>query len=397
MALSYQALLTAVPVVLKAGNVPNIVGEAGIGKSALVAEVAKRMGAQLYTTVVSLSEKGDLAIPVPPLTSDSFIQTKRYGQLADVQFGYAHTLIEIIQYAEQHPQQPILWFLDEFNRGTQAVQSELMNLVLQRTINTLKLPEQVQLITAENPDASMTGFESSTYGVTAGDAAIKDRTVRLVMRADAADWLAWAKQVDERMNRPNIHPLVQQFISEDVTRLNQADVQADLTATPRAWTRVSANLYEIEKLPVHQQTAVALDIFQGDVGTELGLVFEQFLEQQAIHLTPAMIYDSQPVGAVVPAPILKQFTAMNEIQKRTVLASCLALTTTYPLTDDQHAGRFMQLLQTLSQDGQFALVQQIGHERDLLKQLYTANVAKQSPYVTALYQYLQQVASWSNQ
>ena len=32
MALSYQALLTAVPVVLKAGNVPNIVGEAGIGK-----------------------------------------------------------------------------------------------------------------------------------------------------------------------------------------------------------------------------------------------------------------------------------------------------------------------------------------------------------------------------
>ncbi|MFU1721850.1 hypothetical protein, partial [Bacillus velezensis] len=152
--------------------------------------------------------------------------------------------------------------------------------------------------------------------------------------------------------------------------------------------RVSANLYEIEKLPVHQQTAVALDIFQGDVGTELGLVFEQFLEQQAIHLTPAMIYDSQPVGAVVPAPILKQFTAMNEIQKRTVLASCLALTTTYPLTDDQHAGRFMQLLQTLSQDGQFALVQQIGHERDLLKQLYTANVAKQSPYVTALYQYL---------
>lgn len=397
MALSYQALLTAVPVVLKAGNVPNIVGEAGIGKSALVAEVAKRMGAQLYTTVVSLSEKGDLAIPVPPLTSDSFIQTKRYGQLADVQFGYAHTLIEIIQYAEQHPQQPILWFLDEFNRGTQAVQSELMNLVLQRTINTLKLPEQVQLIIAENPDASMTGFESSTYGVTAGDAAIKDRTVRLVMRADAADWLAWAKQVDEHMNRPNIHPLVQQFISEDVTRLNQADVQADLIATPRAWARVSANLYEIEKLPVHQQTAVALDIFQGDVGTELGLVFEQFLEQQAIHLTPAMIYDSQPVGAVVPAPILKQFTAMNEIQKRTVLASCLALTTTYPLTDDQHAGRFMQLLQTLSQDGQFALVQQIGHERDLLKQLYTANVAKQSPYVTALYQYLQQVASWSNQ
>ena len=41
MALTYQQLLTAVPLVLRAGNVPNIVGDAGIGKSALVEEVAR--------------------------------------------------------------------------------------------------------------------------------------------------------------------------------------------------------------------------------------------------------------------------------------------------------------------------------------------------------------------
>jgi len=397
MALSYQGLLTAVPVVLRAGNVPNIVGEAGIGKSALVSEVAVKMQAKLFTTVVSLSEKGDLAIPVPPLTSESFIQTKAYGQLADVQFGYAHTLIEIIRYAEAHPKQPILWFLDEFNRGTQAVQSELMNLVLQRTINTLTLPDQVQLILAENPDASMTGFESSDYGVVAGDAAIKDRTVRLVMRTDAGDWLRWAAALDPTAQRPNIHPLVQQFIGEDVSRLNQADEQADMIATPRAWARVSANLFELEKCPTAAREQVALDIFQGDIGQTLGIAFEQYLEQQAIHLTPAMIYEEQPVGAVVPAPMLSQFKAMSEPQKSAVLRSCLGVTNQYALTDDQYAGRFLQLLQTVSQDGQFALVQQIGHDRDLLKQLYTANIAKSSPYVTALYQYLQQVASWSNQ
>lgn len=306
-------------------------------------------------------------------------------------------MIEIIQFAEAHPQQPIIWLLDEFNRGTQAVQSELMNLVLQRTINSLKLPKQVQLVLAENPDASMTGFEDSTYGVVAGDAAIKDRTVRLVMHTDANDWLAWAASQDPQTGRPYIHPLVQQFISEDVTRLNQADEQADLTATPRSWERVSRNLVELEKLPLSAQTTVALDIFQGDVGRTLGLAFEQFLERQAIHLTPADLYTSQPAGAVVPAPVLKQFQAMNELQRGTVLKSCLTLTATYPLTDDQYAGRFLQLLQTLSQDGQFALVQKIGHDRELLKQLYTANVAHTSPYVTALYQYLQQVASWSNQ
>jgi len=397
MALSYQAMLAAVPVVLAAGNVPNIVGEAGIGKSALVAEVARHQHAKLFTTVVSLAEKGDLAIPVPPLTSDSFIETAKYGRLADVQFGYAHTLIEIITYAEAHPQQPIIWFLDEFNRGTQAVQSELMNLVLQRTINTLKLPDQVQLVLAENPDASMTGFETSAYGVVAGDAAIKDRTVRLVLATDADDWLQWAAQLDPATQQPHIQPLVQQFISEDVTRLNQPDAAGDLVATPRAWERVSTNLAVLKSLPTATQEMVALDIFQGDLGPELGLAFQQFLEQQAIHLTPQQLYTSQPVGAVVPAPMLKQFQSMSEPQKSTVLRSCLQLTTTYPLTEAANAGRFLQLLQTLSPDGRFALVQQLGHDRELLKQLYTVNITQTNPYVTALYQYLQQVASWSNQ
>ncbi|MFB9769016.1 ATP-binding protein [Lactiplantibacillus modestisalitolerans] len=397
MALTYQAMLTAIPVVLKAGNVPNIVGEAGIGKSALVADVARRLHAKLFTTVVSLSEKGDLAIPVPPLTDASFIQTEAYGRLADVQYGYAHTLIEIIQYAQNHPNQPILWFLDEFNRGTQAVQSELMNLVLQRTINTLKLPAQVQLILAENPDASMAGFEDSRYGVVAGDAAIKDRTVRLVMISDASDWLHWAKTQDPDQHRPHVHPLVQQFISEDVTRLNLPDEHDDLTATPRAWERVSANLYALERLPRDQQMAVALDIFQGDVGQTLGLRFEQFFEQQTIRLTPAMLYTATPAGARVPRATLTEFKAMSEAQKSTVLRSCLALQADYPLTTDANAGRFLQLLQTVSADGQFALVQAVGQRCELLKQLYTVTVTGTQPYVNALYQYLQTVASWSNQ
>ena len=118
MALSYQQLLTAVPLILRAGHVPTIVGDAGIGKTALVQAVAQQLGARLFTTVVSLSEKGDLAIPIPPMTESAYITTRAYGRLADIQFGYTHTLIQIIQQAEHNPKQPILWFLDEFNRGT---------------------------------------------------------------------------------------------------------------------------------------------------------------------------------------------------------------------------------------------------------------------------------------
>lgn len=120
------------------------------------------------------------------------MQTKNYGRLADIKFGYTHTLIQIIEQAEVEPDRTIIWFLDEFNRGSQAVQGELMNLVLQRQINDLVLPDNVKLILAENPDDLMQGFENAEYAVQTSDAAIKDRTTRLVMTVSVRDWLQWA-------------------------------------------------------------------------------------------------------------------------------------------------------------------------------------------------------------
>lgn len=224
MALTYQQLLTAVPLVMRAGNVPNIVGDAGIGKSALVNEVARKVGAALFTTVVSLSEKGDLAIPVPPLTSDSFVETANYGRLANVQFGYSATLVQIIKQAEAKPDQPIIWFLDEFNRGSQAVQSELMNLVLQRQINALRLPDQVHIVIAENPDSSMAGFSNREYDVAVGDAAIRDRTVRLVMTTSTDEWMQWAQQRGLNqlvINYLRVHPPDSVLLTRKVRTSNQ--------------------------------------------------------------------------------------------------------------------------------------------------------------------------------
>jgi hypothetical protein len=387
MSLSYQSLLTAVPVVLKAGNVPNIVGEAGIGKSALVNDIANVMQAKLFTTVVSLSEKGDLAIPVPPLTSDSFVQTKHFGQLADVQFGYSHTLVSIITYAEAHPAQPIIWLLDEFNRGTQAVQSELMNLVLQREINALKLPDQVHIIIAENPDATMAGFEDSSYGVTAGDAAIKDRTVRLVMRAEPKDWLHWAKQMTD--GQANIHPLVQAYIMEEPDMLFPSQHGDDLYPTPRAWQRVSTHLYQLDQLPTEQRQVIELDILQGDLGQTVGFAFENFLKSQADELTPEQLFTDEQSQTVT------DFGKLDEVQKQLLLQRAIAQTDQYPLNNNVNAAKFLQLLQTLSADGQFAIVQSIGaveHQKDILEPMYAA-IDEPTSAVAKLYQYFGQVAT----
>lgn len=389
VSLTYEACLQAVEVVLASGSVPTIVGEAGIGKSALVADLAAKRGAKLFTTVVSLVEKGDLVIPVPPLTTDSFIQTADYGSLADVQFGYSHTLVAMIRQAEAHPDQEIIWFLDEFNRGTQAVQSELMNLVLQRQINTLKLPRQVRLILAENPDATMAGFEQSHYGVTPGDAAIADRTTRLILRADAASWLDWATA--ETAGQPRIDPLVTTYLAENPGDLYVAATGTmaddDLQPTPRAWERVSRALREVDRQNLWGHLGMLTAILQGNLGVTVGMAFAGYISEQRPGLTVEQAFQAADAVTV--------FNDLVPAQQQQVLQMCLDSQTNWPLTDAANATRFAELLALCPPDGQFAIAQAMADLPDLLEQL--ADRVDLTPAVASLYQLLTKIGQRSSQ
>lgn len=388
MALTYQQLLITVPLVLRAGNVPSIVGEAGLGKTALVEEVAAKMNAKLFTTVVSLSEKGDLSIPVPPLTSDSFIQTKHYGRLANVQFGYSETLVSIIRYAEGNPDQPIIWFLDEFNRGPQSVQSELMNLVLQRQINSLRLPNTVKIVIAENPDNTMEGFENSEYAVSTGDAAIKDRTVRLVMTTSTTEWLKWAKRINPGSKRTQINPLVIDYLSRYPHRLVQPhQFGSDLTPTPRAWERVSKNLDQLQQLPKDLQAQLAPDLFSGDLGTEIGVSFAEFVQAHGVKIRVS--------DMIKRAELEEDFQQLDEAEKLSLLREWIEK---YPetLAQDSGAKNFSNYLTDISPDGQYALVQKFGENDDLLRQMYKVAEANPTGSVAELYETGAQIATYGD-
>ena len=389
MALTYPACLQAIQVGLARGNVPTIVGEAGIGKSALVADLARQRQAKLFTTVVSLVEKGDLVIPVPPLTSESFIQTQHYGTLADVQFGYSHTLVALIRYAEAHPDQEIIWFLDEFNRGTQAVQSELMNLVLQRQINGLQLPERVHLVLAENPDATMAGFAQSHYGVTPGDAAIADRTTRLVLRADTPTWLAWATA--DVAGTPRLTPLVTDYLAENpadlYTQTTTEEADDDLQPTPRAWVRVSSLLRELDRQHLQGNGAIVRELLQGNLGLTVGTAFAGYVATKRPVVTVAQLYTGK-----VP---VTQFAALGPAQQLQVLTQAVAAQVDWPLTQATTADCFTQLLKACAPDGQFAIAREIAQQAGLLEALAAA--AATTPAVATLYQGLTTIGKRGSQ
>ncbi|GEO68117.1 ATP-binding protein [Levilactobacillus acidifarinae] len=389
MALTYQQCLQAIQVVLASGSVPTIVGEAGIGKSALVADVAQHRHAKLFTTVVSLVEKGDLVIPVPPLTSDSFIQTAHYGQLADVQFGYSHTLVSLIRYAEDHPNDEIIWFLDEFNRGTQAVQSELMNLVLQRQINSLTLPKQVHLILAENPDATMQGFTTSHYGVTPGDAAIADRTTRLVLQADTPTWLTWAQT--RVGDQPRVSPLVTDYLTANPSDLFTAPTgdqeDADLQPTPRAWARVSRLLRELDRQELLGTPAIVQELLVGNLGATVGTAFAGYVRTKRPTLTVAQLYTRDAA--------VTTFQTLNPAQQQRLLIQCLDAVADWPLTRAATAERFTQLLMLCAPDGQFAVARTLAQRPGLLESLYQQ--VNTTTAVSQLYAVLTQIGKRSSQ
>lgn len=379
MALGYQDTLSAVNIILNSNNVPSIVGEAGVGKSALVEDLANRNNAKLFITVVSLSEKGDLSIPVPPLTDKSFINTKSYGTLADVQYGYSHTLIEIIKYAEQNPHTNIYWFLDEFNRGSNGVQSELMNLVLQRQINSLKLPKQVNIIIAENPDSTMNGFEDSEYSVFSSDSAIKDRTTRIVMDVNVSDWLLWAKSKNNQ-EQQNINSAVIKYIENNQNMLIINNSDNDINPTPRAWKRVS----DIMEIPEYENVSydIKFDLIAGNVGSEIASNFLYFIKNYFNSLSiDQMFNDDFP-------KVLKRFEQLDEFKKNKLLEQMINKVVEW---EPRIAKRVDSLLDELSPDGQYGIAIYVANNTEVLQSIYAKINDVSNNDIKALYTHFQNI------
>lgn len=301
--------------------------------------------------------------------------------MANVQFGYSETLVRIIQNAEKCPGQPIIWFLDEFNRGSQAVQSELMNLVLQRQINALRLPDQVKMIIAENPDSTMPGFADREYDVAIGDAAIKDRTVQLVMTTSTTEWLEWATH-----RQPAINQLVVKYLTAHPDRLVVIDDNdPGILPTPRAWERVSTNLDQLEKQPRAVQQGLAGDLFAGDLGPEVGASFAQFVLNQGSELTLAGIQNTDQ-GVVA-------FNQADEATKLTLLRRWVA-DSPASLSVDSGAKRFVTLLNSVSADGQVAVAKSIGEaDQELLATMYRQAKQDIDGPVAKLYRRLAEIAT----
>ena len=143
---------------LERHKIPMLSGEAGIGKSSWCEALAALMKTKCFTVGVNeLAEKADLTgcrlIPYE----------KADGTTSYKQVFYPHaTIMECIDYAESHPRETPILFLDEINRTDAGVTSAALSIPTRRCIGSVKLPSNIRVILAGNDKGNITSLDEAS-------------------------------------------------------------------------------------------------------------------------------------------------------------------------------------------------------------------------------------------
>jgi len=263
---NFKDTLISAELVLETGEVPLIIGESGIGKTALAKKLANKNNFKLVVIDGNLLKEGEIG-GLPTIESYKSIDSNGNFQEKKATIYAVHTKLKEID-EEILNGNKVLLFIDEINRCEHTVQQELMNLILNREINGYKLHNDVKILAAMNPSNKY--GEDFDYQVVDMDAAQENRFVWLNMENDYIDWISWAIEF-------GIETEVIEFIStfpEYLQKINEEDVRA----TPRSYERISKTLKLYKEKKEIIPRAVFLNVIKGNVGRVIAEEFISFIE-----------------------------------------------------------------------------------------------------------------------
>lgn len=264
--MNFKDTLISAELVLETGEVPLIIGESGIGKTALAKKLANKNNFKLVVIDGNLLKEGEIG-GLPTIESYKSIDSNGNFQEKKATIYAVHIKLKEID-EEILNGNKVLLFIDEINRCEHTVQQELMNLILNREINGYKLHNDVKILAAMNPSNKY--GEDFDYQVVDMDAAQENRFVWLNMENDYIDWIRWAIEF-------GIETEVIEFIStfpEYLQKINEEDVRA----TPRSYERISKTLKLYKEKKEIIPRAVFLNVIKGNVGRVIAEEFISFIE-----------------------------------------------------------------------------------------------------------------------
>lgn len=153
--ISFNQLSPLLPIYTKANKVVFLAGQPGIGKSAVVKNLAKTLHTEVF--VLSVNQLGTRE----DLTGARAIKDEKENTYRQIFFPHA-IIQDAIDYAKAHPSETPLLFLDEINRTSPDVTSAILALITERRIGTTDLPDNIRIIAAGNDEGNVNNLDDAS-------------------------------------------------------------------------------------------------------------------------------------------------------------------------------------------------------------------------------------------
>lgn len=216
-----------------------LVGESGIGKSAIVKQVAAGLKVPCIDLRLATQEPGDL-VGIPRALGDRTVWLKPHWWPEEGTSG--------------------ILFLDELNRAPVEVRQAVFQLLTDWRMHEHVLPDGWILVIAMNPEGK------SGYQVEMLDPAMLNRMMQVTIDLSVDEWLTWA-------HKTKLHRAVIGFISSQKQLLHKVKEQGAFPS-PRTWQYVS-NLMESADM----EEACFTEIISGLVGSEAAASFTGWIKK----------------------------------------------------------------------------------------------------------------------
>lgn len=311
-------LAKAVIEALKAGAVPFLIGEVGIGKSTWIQEsIADELCTKVFT--LSCNELGDKT----DLTGTRSIKDEKTGKYKQYFFPHA-TIADAIAYANENKRETPILFMDEINRTTADITSACLSIPTKRAIGNEDLPKNLKIIVAGNDKGNITALDEASV----------TRFITLPVEPDIEIFLE---------KNPTLHPTIKTVLlknpeflfmkpglfqdesdpnvqNEDEVLLDELmDEKIQQLTTCRTITALSnwLNQFSSHELMtfisvVHEDESMLLTLMKGFTGNT------PFTNAVYLEISTSGLSNSASSASIVPKPnfydTMKQFTTRQEIQ-----------------------------------------------------------------------------------
>ncbi|KAF2960856.1 MULTISPECIES: AAA family ATPase [Fervidobacterium] len=266
-------LFEILPAIMSAGEVPMLVGHAGVGKTEVIRSIGRKYNREVIVLSLSQMEPGDL-IGMPTRDGDKTIWLRPEWWPKD-----GNTIL----------------FLDEINRSHETVRAAIMQLLLDRRLNTHVLPEGTWLAAAMNP-------ETDKYEVNVTiDQAYIDRFVWFKVVNKFDDWEMYALNNVSGKGEMYIRAL------ESVYKLDSSVFQMpsdfnlpEIVPTPRAHMR-AAKLFQC--IDERIMDKYGFEILKGIIGKKYAnLLLKQLrmFNNPSLSVEDLLSYNQNKIKSVTP-------------------------------------------------------------------------------------------------